>query len=240
MSDEKRKKHDDDCDEEECLAVKGCKRGRPVKVRLEDDCDPIPVRIEEKHCEPLRVRIKQEHCEPLIVKQKKDDCWHVQGCEHGLPVKTEPAKGHCWPVEGCPDGTPVNVHVTNPFPASDNNQFVFNGHTWEPELTPNKFVPLNNVGVNGSQVVWQPAPGSTFRLMSFEVSSTLAGQLNFRDGVGGPVIYSLVVSAGVPYQSCDLGNGILSTTAGNPLVLEVVAGPGPTSFISGMIVGQEV
>jgi hypothetical protein len=224
-------KHREHCEEEEeCIAVKGCKRGRPVKVRIEDDCEPLPVRIVEDRCDPLDVKIKQKHCDPLVVKIKQEHC---------EPLKVRQCKEDCWHVQGCEEGVPVNVNVVNQPPGANTNSHVFNGTTWEPELTPSTFIALDNQGINGSAPVWTPGPGLRFRLMGFHLTSSLAGQLNFRDGAGGPVISSIVLQAGVPFQSGPLGNGILSQVTGNQLILEVAAGPGPTSFVSGIVMGQE-
>lgn len=223
------KKHrEEECEEEECIAVKGCRKGRPVKVRLEEDCDPISVSIEQKHCEPLVVKLKQEHCEPLQV--------HIKGKPH-----VHQAEGDCWHVQGCKDGEPINVNVVNtpPPPTVQNDQFVFNGTSWEPLLTPSKFVPVNNSNVTGPTAIWTPAPGTRFRFMGFQLSSTLAGQVLLRDGFGGPIIDTLIVQLGVPYQGPPLGNGILSIAVGNPLVLEFVGGPG-TANVTGLVLGQEV
>jgi len=231
MSEERRgyKEHCED-EEEECIAVKGCRRGRPVKVRFEDGCDPLPVTLEkgcdpieviikEKCGDPLDVSIKQKHCDPLKVVWKEDACVGVKNC----------------------DDKPLEVVVVNPpVPGTDTNSHVFDGTIWVPMLTPSKFVPIDNVGINGSGPVWTPPPGMKFRLMGFHITSSLAGQLNLRDGVGGPIISSIVLQAGVPFQSGPLGNGITSLITNNPLIMEVAAGPGPTSFVSGLLMGQEI
>jgi len=229
------KRHEDECEEEECVAVKACKKQKhALKVRFEDDCDPIPVRIEE--CDPLAVKI-EEGCHPLHVKQVKGDCWRVSGCEEGRPVRVDQEPETCWAVQGCKDGVPVHVIVDNPEPPGENdNQFVFNGTSWEPERTPSRFVVATNLQETIPAAVWTPAPGTRFRLMGFSLTSSLAGQFNLRDGFGGPILISLIFQAGVPYPPLDLGNGIPSSAINTPLVLE---GPGPVAAISGLFWGQE-
>lgn len=228
------KHRDEDCEEEECVAVKGCKRGRPVKVKFEDDCDPIPVRIDE--CEVLKVKIEEE-CHPLHVKQVKGDCWRVSGCEEGRPVRVNQEPETCWAVEGCEGGVPIHVIVDNPEPPGENdNQFVFNGTTWEPERTPTRFIVATNLQETIPAAIWTPAAGTRFRLMGFSLTSSLAGQFNLRDGFGGPILVSLIFQAGIPYPTIDLGNGIVSSGVNQPLVLE---GPGPVAAISGLLWGQE-
>jgi hypothetical protein len=171
------------------------------------------------------------------VKQVKGDCWRVSGCEEGRPVRVDQEPDACWAVQGCKDGEPVHVIVDNPEPPGEiEKQFVFNGDTWEPQLTPSRFVVATNLQETIPATIWQPAPGRKFRLMGFSLTSSLAGQFNLRDGFGGPILISLILQAGVPYPTIDLGNGILSTTVNNPLVLE---GPGPVAAISGLLWGQD-
>ncbi len=221
------KKHCDD-EEEDCIAIKGCRRQKyPVKVRLEDECDPIPVKLDEG-CSPLPVHIKQKPGEHLDVSIKQ-------------PVKVTLPTDVCVGIQNCDPDKPLQVEVMNApaSPAANTNQFVFNGTGWEPKLTPSRFIPLDNVTIVGSGSVWTPAPGTKFRLMGFQITSSLAGQLDFHDGVGGPIIYSVVVASGVPTNSPDLGNGILSAAANNPLSLTFSGGPGATTFLNGAIIGQD-
>lgn len=231
MSDLKRHR-DEECEEEECVAVKGCRKGRPVKVRFEEDCEPIPVRLEQRHCEPLSVKLEQKHCEPLQV--------HIKG-----HPKVRQEEGDCWHVQGCKDGEPIPVTVVNapPPPSVQNDMFVFNGATWEPLLTPSKFIPIVQLQLTASSpmAIWTPATGKKFRFMGVALTSTLQATYNFRDGFGGPIIKSIGLSANVPFAPPPLGNGILSTTPGNPLVLELVNGaPTALAEISGNVMGQEV
>lgn len=230
------KHRDDDCEEEECIAVKACKRQKhPFKVKFADDCDPIPVKFED--CEPIKVKIEEE-CHPLHVKQVKGDCWRVSGCAEGLPVNVDQANDTCWAVEGCEGGVPIHVIVDNtpPPPTVSDHQFVYDGTNWVEERTPSKFVVATNLQETIPAAVWTPAPGARFRLMGFSLTSSLAGQFNLRDGFGGPILVSLIFQAGVPYPTIDLGNGIASSGVNTPLVLE---GPGPVAAISGLFWGQE-
>jgi len=226
----KHRECEEEC-EEECVAVKGCKRGRPVKVKFDDDCEPIPVKIEE--CEPLDVNVTND---PIHVKQVKGDCWRVSGCadDESLPVKV--TFDGCQPVEGCEGGIPIHVIVDNqppppPPPVANDHQFVWDGVSWVEERTPSKFIVATNLQESIPVGAWTPAPGTRFRLMGFSLTSSLAGQFNLRDGFGGPILVSLILQAGIPYPTIDLGNGIASATPGNPLVLE---GPGPVAAISGL------
>lgn len=219
-------------EEEECISVKGCRRQKyPVKVRLEDDCDPIPVKLDQG-CDPIEVILKQKHCDPLEVTLKQKHC---------EPLKVTLPCDVCVGVKNCDEDEPLKVQIMNspPPPAADTNQFVFNGTSWEPELTPSRFLPLDNVTIVGTGVVWTPTPGTKFRLMGFQITSALAGQIDFHDGIGGPIIYSVVVVAGVPASSPVMGNGILSSTVNNPLSLTFSGGPGVTTFINGALVGQD-
>ena len=185
------RRHDcDDDDERCCTQVEGCKGGRPVHVKIDDD-----------------------------------DCVMIQGCEDE-------------------DATPVKVTVDPKSPPFNVNerQYVFNGDPttpnqgWEPQRTPSVFTVATNLQETIPAAIWTPATGKKFRLMGFSLTSSLAGQFNLRDGFGGPILVSLILQAGVPYPTIDLGNGILSATASNPLVLE---GPGPIAAISGLLWGQE-
>jgi len=220
-----------DCDEE-CVPVKPCRRCSPFPVRIVEDCEPVVVKIEQKHCEEIDVKVKNSP----HVRQREGDCWHVQGCKDGEPVAVTTKEGDCLAVQGCKEGLPVKVEVTNPPPAGNTNEFVFNGTSWEPKLTPSKFVVATNLQESIPTAVWTPALGTRFRLMGFSLTSSLAGQFNLRDGFGGPILISLIFQAGIPYPTIDLGNGILSNTPNTPLVLE---GPGPIAAISGLFWGQE-
>jgi len=167
----------------------------------------------------------EDECE-----EECEECFAVKGCKH----QKHPVKVHIVQFE---DDPCFRVEVCNPEPMPENvNQFVFNGSTWEPELTPSKFVVATNLQESIPVAVWTPALGNKFRLMGFSITSSLAGQFNLRDGFGGSILISLILQAGIPYPVIQLGNGILSSTTDNPLVLE---GPGPVAAISGLFWGQE-
>jgi hypothetical protein len=224
-----RKHREEECEEEECIAVKGCRKGRPVKVRLEEDCDPIPVRLEQKHCEPLHVKLKQEHCDPLQV--------HIKGKPH-----VHQAEGDCWHVQGCKDGEPVHVIVDNPAPGVQNDQFVFNGVAWEPQLTPSKFVPFNNVQVPSGApgiAIWTPAPGMRFRIMGIVFTGSVAGRYTFKDGAGGPVLLAITLVANEPFLLPALGNGVPASAIGNPLYVEFNDSVTTITTVTGTVFGQE-
>jgi hypothetical protein len=89
---------------------------------------------------------------------------------------------------------------------------------------------------SGNTTVWAPTSGNSFRLMGFTLTAAItlaaAGELDVQlvDGDGGTVIWEgcwavQTTYAALPQLGADLGQGYLSTTAGNPLVLNLSAAP---------------
>lgn len=229
MSDEKRKKHEtEECEEEECTSVQGCKHGRPVRVKPSAGCDPWEVTPAED-CKPWPVKIEQKHCDTLNVR--------VKG-----PVHVKQEEGDCWQMANCPE-RPFHVIVDNPPPGVQNDQFVFNGTTWEPLLTPSKFVPFVNVQVpSGSPgvAIWMPPPGLKFRLMGMSFTGSVAGRYTFRDGIAGAVLYAITLVANEPFAPPIFGNGIPSGSPGVPLYIEFNDSVTTVTTITGMVFGQEI
>lgn len=86
--------------------------------------------------------------------------------------------------------------------------------------------------------VWTPTAGKRFELMGGIVTSSVAGNLTFRDNTAGTIIAVVPVLAGAPVDLAPaLGRaGRISTTQGNVLT---VLGPS-ASTLSGTIFGNEI
>lgn len=96
------------------------------------------------------------------------------------------------------------------------------------------FKTMDALGTGAEVTVWTPAAGKRFRLMKGVVTSSVAGNIVFRDNTAGTVILVLPVLAGEP-QGFDLGNGIRSGLADRVLTLDA---PG-AGTLSGFVGGTE-
>lgn len=96
------------------------------------------------------------------------------------------------------------------------------------------FKTMDALGTGVEVGVWTPAAGKRFRLMKGVVTSSVAGNIVFRDGTAGAIILVVPVTAGVPV-AFDLGNGYLSAAVNNVLTADA---PG-AGTLSGFVGGAE-
>ncbi len=113
---------------------------------------------------------------------------------------------------------------------------IFNGATWDRWRTPNIWIPLNAVSINGEVTIWTPAAGKKFRLMGYNlVSGTVAGNVVIKDNTAGTTKLILPFSAAGQDLYDSFGNGILSAAANNVLTATGIA----TQTLSGYLYGTE-
>lgn len=109
-----------------------------------------------------------------------------------------------------------------------------------PEMlrTPNKFVPINAAVINPEVAIWTPPAGKKFRLMGiYFAEGVLTGAITLRDGTGGTIIFRLpAITVNTPTLLLLPGNGILSSTAANPLT---ATGAGAGETLDGTVFGTE-
>ena len=99
----------------------------------------------------------------------------------------------------------------------------------------NVFKTLSAVNTNAEITIWTPAAGKKFRLMGILVTTTVAGNLLFKDNTAGTTIFIVPAMIGGAPTYISLGNGILSATAGNVLTCTGAA----ASTTSGTVWGVE-
>ncbi|MGI8467733.1 MAG: hypothetical protein ACR2N3_04705 [Pyrinomonadaceae bacterium] len=97
------------------------------------------------------------------------------------------------------------------------------------------FKPLTAVSIAAEAAVWTPAAGKKFRLMGGVITTSVAGNITFKDNTAGTTIMVVPVTAGVPVVIPPMGNGILSAAANNVLT---AIGPAASTF-SGTLFGTE-
>lgn len=107
-----------------------------------------------------------------------------------------------------------------------------NGH--QSARTPDTFKDIANVAVviGAPATVWIPAAGKKFRLMCWDLSLSVAGQILIVDQATTKFRTS-ALAAGVGRVSPPMGNGYLSTTANNVLKLDVSANGNINGFVGG-------
>lgn len=116
-------------------------------------------------------------------------------------------------------------------------QLLYEGTSqWNFARGSNVFTILNNANTGTTLTVWTPPTGKRFRLMGGFLNANMAGNYLFQDGSSsGPNVWlaPLGASGGRP-ASFDMGQGYLSITANNPLVVTGPAG----SILSGSLRGM--
>lgn len=94
----------------------------------------------------------------------------------------------------------------------------YNGATAERVRVANIFKMFNarflSAGTPGA--IWTPATGKKFRLMGYSICTGALASLQLSDGAT-PIVEVGVANSYGAYPAGNLGNGILSTTANNPL-----------------------
>lgn len=111
---------------------------------------------------------------------------------------------------------------------------VFDGAQSQSLRTPNTFKAFSALGTGAEVTVWAPGAGKKPRLMKGVVTSSVAGDIVFRDNTAGATILVIPVLAGTP-QEFDLGNGIRLAAANNVLTADA---PG-AGTLSGFVCGTE-
>lgn len=102
-----------------------------------------------------------------------------------------------------------------------------------PRRTVTKFIQLQAVAITHATPVdvYTPTSGKKFRILSYHISTTVAGAIQFEDTTGTEVLRTPLLLAAAPAGSGDMGNGYLSTAANNHLFLDVTV----TGVVSGWI-----
>ena len=157
--------------------------------------------------------------------------------DHGSEIK---------PVElwGDYGGVPVRQQIQPPIDADSGSQtgiyvnarlMALTGVDFTRLRTPVVFKPFNGTAINPAAAIWTPAAGKRFRLMGYHLVSSVAGNIQLKDGAGGTLIAVAPSAAGGPGMLVQLGNGILSAAINN--VLEAL-GPAAAT-LSGIVFGTE-
>ena len=96
-----------------------------------------------------------------------------------------------------------------------------------------KFIQLDAVSITHATPVdvYTPTSGKKFRILGYNISTTVAGAIQFEDTTGVEVLRTPLLLAAAPFASGDMGNGYLSTAANNHLFLDVTV----TGVVSGWI-----
>ena len=116
-----------------------------------------------------------------------------------------------------------------------NYPLVYNGSLWDRARTPSVFKAFDAVAIAAETTIWTPAVGKKFRVMGYNLVSSVAGNILLRDNTAGTIIAVIPSAAGGSAPQANLGNGILSAAANN-----VLTATGPAaSTLSGMVWGTE-
>lgn len=96
-----------------------------------------------------------------------------------------------------------------------------------------KFIQLDAQSITHATPVsvYTPTTGKKWRILGYNISTTVAGAIQFEDTTGTEVLRTPLLLAGAPFGSGDMGNGYLSTAANNQLFLDVTV----TGVVSGWI-----
>ena len=111
----------------------------------------------------------------------------------------------------------------------------YNGVKWDRARTPCVFKSFDAVAIAAETTIWTPAAGKKFRVMGYNLVSSVAGNILLRDNTAGTIIAVIPSAAGGSAPQANLGNGILSAAANNVLT---AIGPA-SSTLSGMVWGTE-
>ena len=79
--------------------------------------------------------------------------------------------------------------------------------------------------------VYTPTSGKKWRILGYNISTTVAGAIQFEDTTGVEVLRTPLLLAAAPFGSGDMGNGYLSSAANNHLFLDVTV----TGVVTGWI-----
>lgn len=96
-----------------------------------------------------------------------------------------------------------------------------------------KFIQLDAQSITHATPVdvYTPTTGKKFRILGYNLSTTVAGAIQFEDTTGTEVLRTPLLAAATPFGSGDMGNGYLSTAANNHLFLDVTV----TGVVTGWI-----
>lgn len=110
---------------------------------------------------------------------------------------------------------------------------VYNGATIDRERTITKFVLLQAQAITHATPVdvYTPTTGKKFRILGYQLSSTIASAIQFEDGTGNEVLRTPVLAAAGVISSGPMGNGILSGAANTHIFLDATV----TTNVSGWI-----
>lgn len=102
-----------------------------------------------------------------------------------------------------------------------------------PRRTITKFIQLQAQSITHATPVsvYTPTTGKKWRILGYNISTTVAGAIQFEDTTGTEVLRTPLLLAAAPFASGDMGNGYLSTAANNQLFLDVTV----TGVVSGWI-----
>lgn len=102
-----------------------------------------------------------------------------------------------------------------------------------PRRTVTKFVQLQAQAITHATPVdvYTPATGKKWRILSYHLSDTVAGAIQFEDTTGVEFLRTPLLLASTPTGSPEMGNGYLSSAANNHLFLDVTV----TGNVSGWI-----
>lgn len=79
--------------------------------------------------------------------------------------------------------------------------------------------------------VYTPTAGKKWRILGYNLSTTVAGAIQFEDTTGVEVLRTPLLLAAAPFASGDMGNGYLSTAVNNHLFLDVTVTGAVTGWI---------
>lgn len=79
--------------------------------------------------------------------------------------------------------------------------------------------------------VYTPTSGKKWRILGYNISTTVAGAIQFEDTTGNEVLRTPLLLAAAPFASGDMGNGLLSAAANNHLFLDVTVTGAVTGWI---------
>lgn len=96
-----------------------------------------------------------------------------------------------------------------------------------------KFIQLDAQSITHATPVsvYTPTSGKKWRMLGYNISTTVAGAIQFEDTTGNEVLRTPLLLAAAPFASGDMGNGILSSAANNQLFLDVTV----TGVVTGWI-----
>jgi len=109
------------------------------------------------------------------------------------------------------------------------------GNTWEPLRRAVLLVPLaaQAIVANTPVTVHAPAGGKKWRLLAYDLSLSVAGSVLVKDA-GAEVLRTPTLLAAAPHASPDMGQGLLSTAAGNTLQLDATASGNVSGWLAVM------